>query len=909
MKRGTAVALSSFILCVLLHMPAYSQSSDLLPPDADWVSQTIKQLSLRDKVAQLVQVRVMGRYLHRQSSDFLRLAVEVQENKVGGVILFAGNVYESAVLLNRLQDISPLPLIVSADFERGVSFRIADTTSFPWTMAIGATGSEEYAFQQGAITAREARALGVHWIFAPVMDVNNNPDNPVINIRAYGEDPRLVARLGAAFIRGCQANGALTTAKHFPGHGDTATDTHIGLAVVPSDSARLESVELVPFRSAVEAGVDSIMTAHVAVPKMTGKPDIPATLSPEILTDLLRRTLNFKGLVVTDAMEMGGITTRFWTGEAAVRAFKAGADMILLPPDTTVAIDEIVRAVQRGEISEAQINTSLGRVLTVKTRLGLHRRRTVPVEQIDQVIAAPESLRVAQEIADHSITLLRDQNRMLPLNPLGTSRVFSLTLSSDLDAAPIFQSELRRRLPSVRTASADSRPAPQMVESIGKSAREADVIVCATVVRVVSGRGNVALPDSQRTLVERLISSGKPIIWVAFGNPYVLRLFPEVPGYMCTFSYSDVSQVAAAKALTGEIAISGKMPVSIPGLSRVGEGLQIPRLDLTLKAATGSSAAGLPRVREVLGSYIEQKVFPGASLFVGYKGSVVLESTPGGAGPDDAVYKLGSLSHMVGTTSGAMMLTESGRLLLGEPVQRYLPEFQGPGKNMVLVENLLAHTSGLPAVEPKSIDSATGFEAKLLARCAIPLEYEPGTQRRYSEVGMALLREILTRVAGKPLIAVLRERLFNPLGLKSVDAEFEVSPTRNMVAGARDLAVFAQMLLNRGWYDHRRIFSPATMDRFAGRANADRALGWDKPAAETWTARLFTPSAFGWIDPGGAMLWVDPEKQLFLVLLASRGSGDNRRFEEAAQAISEAAVRALSEPGAGAAKREAPERP
>ena len=549
-------------------------------PDKAWVDKTLKTLNLRDKVAQLIKIRVPGRFLHRQSREYLELESQIRRNHVGGVILFAGNIYESAILLNELQRMSQLPLLVAADFERGAAFRIADTTSFPWTMAIGATGAEEFAYQQGAITAQEARALGVHWVYAPVMDVNNNPDNPVINIRSFGEDPQLVARLGAAFIRGCRDNGVLSTAKHFPGHGDTATDSHIGLAVIPADLSRLDSVEFVPFRKAIEAGVDSIMTAHVAVPRVTGEPDIPATLSAKVLTDLLRKRLKFDGLVITDAMEMGGITTRYGTGKAAIRAVQAGADMLLLPPDTDAAIDEIVRAVGRGEISERRINQSVERILATKSRLRLNEGRTVPIEQIASIIATPENQRLAQEIADRSMTLVKDERHLVPIDPARPRKIFSLLLSTDLDTSPgaLFQTEMRRRFPSIETTSIDPRAPEDMVEKIFKSAARADLIVVSTLVRVITGAGGVGLPVKQRALLERLFQTGKPVIWVAFGNPYVLRGVPRAPTYLCTFSYADVSYIAAAKALSGEIPINGKMPVSIPGLAKVGNGLQVAAL-------------------------------------------------------------------------------------------------------------------------------------------------------------------------------------------------------------------------------------------------------------------------------------------------------------------------------------------
>jgi beta-glucosidase-like glycosyl hydrolase len=336
-----------------------------------WAAKTLQSLSLREKIAQLVQIRVPGKFLNRRSQEFQSIQDQIRANRIGGVVLFAGNVYESAILLNELQTISKVPLLVAADFERGLSFRIADTTSFPWTMAIGATASEQYAYQQGFVTGQESRALGVHWIFAPVVDVNNNPDNPVINIRSFGEDPTLVGRLGSAFIRGAKKAGVLTTAKHFPGHGDTSTDSHLGLAVVDSDLARLEAVEFKPFKDAIEAGVDSIMTAHVAVPKLTDLRETPATLSGKILTDILRNKLQFEGLIVTDALEMGGITNSYWCGLAAIRALQAGADILLLPPNATVAINEVERAVKRGDIPEDRINQSVRKILEAKSRMGL----------------------------------------------------------------------------------------------------------------------------------------------------------------------------------------------------------------------------------------------------------------------------------------------------------------------------------------------------------------------------------------------------------------------------------------------------------------------------------------------------------------------------------------------------------
>ncbi len=915
-------------------------------PDRGWVARALKKMTLREKVAQLVKIRVPGRFLNRRSPEYLEIEDQIRRNGIGGVILFAGNVYESALLLNNLQAASDIPLLVSADFERGASFRIADTTSFPWTMALGAAGSDEFAYQQGAITAREARALGVHWIFAPVVDVNNNPDNPVINIRSFGEDPALVARLGAAFIRGARDRGVMTTAKHFPGHGDTAVDSHIGLAVIPSDRARLDAVELVPFKSAIDAGVDSIMTAHVAVPQVTAEPGVPATLSPKILTDLLRDSLGFGGLIVTDAMEMGGITTKFWTGLAAIRALQAGADMLLLPPDNDVAINEVVRAVQRGDIPQDRIDRSVERVLMIKTRLRLHKERMVPIDRIDDVVASPESRKLAQEMAEGSMTLLRDRQQLLPLDVINPPRIYSLVLSSDLDASPgaTFQAEMRARFPAVRTASLDPRTPEDLVSGIVKNASEAELVVIATIVRVVSGKGNVALPPNQQAVIERILAAGKPVVWVAFGNPYILSLFPQLPTYMCTFSYSDVSQSAAAKALAGEIAIGGRMPVSIPGHSSVGEGLAVARRNMTLGVPSREKAelwaTAFQATRSMLESHVRDGAFPGAALIVGYKGEMVLEAYAGRFDYDagspavtgDTVYDLASLSKVIGTTSAAMMLAESGRLLLATPVQDYLPEFKGENKDRVRVEHLLRHASGLPAWGALYRESRNreDFLGKVYA---IPLEYEPGTRMVYSDFGMILLGEIIERASAASLDRLVAARLFGPLGMTSTlynpprallprippteddpwrrrvvrgEVHDENAAAMGGVAGhaglfgsARDLTRFAQMMLNRGIYDHVRVFKQETVDRYTGNtvgSAGNQALGWRKPSAANWTGAVFSPSAYGHTGFTGTSLWIDPQRQAFILLLSNRvhPTRQNQKIDEVRRGISESVMRVLS---------------
>jgi beta-N-acetylhexosaminidase len=835
-------------------------------PDKGWVSRTLKSLSLREKIAQLIQVRVQGKFINSHDPDFQAIKEQVMQTRIGGVVLFAGNVYESAILLNELQQSSKLPLLVSSDFERGASFRIADTTSFPWAMAIGATGSNDFAYQEGRITAQESRAMGVHWIFAPVLDVNNNPENPVINIRSYGEDPQLVARLGSAFIRGARDGGVLTTAKHFPGHGDTATDSHLGLSVVQSSLVRLEALELLPFRTAIAAGVDAIMTAHVAVPEVTGSAEIPATLSGKILTDLLRNSLKFPGIVVTDALEMGGVANRYWSGLAAVRAIEAGADILLLPANVATAVEEVERAVKRGEIPESRIDRSVEKILNAKSSLGLQINRIAPIGLIRAAVAEPHSLRLAQEIADHSITAVKDDQRLLPLNPLSEQKILSLVLASDVDSSPlsVFQSEMRRRFPSVRAMWSDSRISEELSGEIEKAVSQSDLILCSTLVRLVSGQSAISIPKKQRDIIEKLIASNKPLVWVAFGNPYVLRLAPQAGAYLCTYSYSDSSQIAAAKALSGEIAIGARLPVSISPLFKFGTGLQIPKLDMTLRMDSPSSVS-FDETKRILSSLIESEAIPGVAIVLGqrssiaweyYAGKVALSASSASVSLKTA-YALSALG-VVGTTSAAMLAVSSKDLILSAPVRDYLPE------------NLSADTKDLHIRDLFSRYSSAASNSDML-----------------------LLNEIVSRASGSSLDRFLSTRLFQPLGIgktTSLINSSKAGSNTRLLSSARDLAVFAQMLLNGGIYNYRRYFDRSILAQFT--EGNTPALGWSKPSVNSWTENLFSKAAFGHNAPSGSALWMDPEKQIFVVVLTNAPTKE--KAAEVQQKLIESLVRAVA---------------
>lgn len=581
----------------------------LTQTEEQWIERTLASLTLDEKIGQLFAVDGNAVFMNRESEEYRRLFHHIVDNKVGTVILFRSDVWASVILINRMQQSAPLPLLVSSDLEMGPGMRLDDTLWWAPNMAVAATGDTVWARKQGEATARQARAIGINWVYAPVADVNNNPDNPVINTRSYGEDPQMVARFVSAFVEGVQTEGALATAKHFPGHGDTATDSHIGLPVVDVSRERLDRVELVPFRAAIASGVGSIMSAHIALPQIepevaprvrpitetdrysTELPELtasnaqqitlPGTLSAKILTGMLRDDLKFKGLVTTDALSMAGIAARFDSGTSAVRAIKAGADIVLKSPDIDSAIAAIRQAVSRGEISRLRIDESVRRVLRAKAALGLNVRRTVPMDEVDRVVSSPESQRIAQEIADRSITLVRDERKLLPLDLIQKKRMLCVTLTDDEDRGVMlpFISELRRRELQVENLAYDNRSrfAEDDVTRLRSQLEHTDVVILAIAVRTRSGKGTVGLPGLGDALLKELIDSKLPVIAISFGNPYLLQAMPGVPVYLAAYSSVPISQSAAARAILGDIEIGGRLPVSLPGLYPRGHGIRVAR--------------------------------------------------------------------------------------------------------------------------------------------------------------------------------------------------------------------------------------------------------------------------------------------------------------------------------------------
>jgi beta-N-acetylhexosaminidase len=538
------------------------------------VERLLDSLPLRAKVAQLVMPWLAGSYAAFDDSAFVVAQRWVDSLQLGGIIVSVGSPLDVAMKLNRLQQRSPLPLLVAADLEAGASYRLNGATPFPTNMGVAATGSDQDAYEMGRITALEGRAVGIHLAFAPDADVNNNPSNPVINTRSFGEDPNLVGRLVAATIRGLQDNGMLATAKHFPGHGDTEVDSHLALPIIPARWDRLDTLELVPFRAAIEAGVALVMSGHLAMPGIASDPKRPATLDPAILTGILRDSLKFDGLVVTDALDMAGVVNAYGAGEAAVRAFLAGSDLLLMPADPAQALNAMTEAIETGRITYQRLDRSVRRLLWIKRRLGLFRRRTVPLDSIPQVVGGAGFLRTARDIAQRAVVLVSDSLGAVD-SLRARPRTIALVTYGEENAGTVGNTLLKQLRSAGHTVTLFRLwPAsgPASFDSVRVLTRRSRYTLFALSVKVTTAKGSIGLAEPVAKLVDE-VSRRRRTVVLSLGSPYIGLQIPHLRSYLIAWSANGLAEWASARALSGQAAITGRLPVRLPPRYPLGHGL------------------------------------------------------------------------------------------------------------------------------------------------------------------------------------------------------------------------------------------------------------------------------------------------------------------------------------------------
>jgi beta-N-acetylhexosaminidase len=923
-------------------LPGAGSMSPRAPLSAEgrrWVENTLASLSLRDRVAQMVMVWVLGDYTSTTDSTFAEARRWVAEDHVGGVVMSLGSPIEVAAKVNDLQRASKVPLIVASDLEPGLGrleggafypyqYTGGSATILPNAMAIGATGREANAEEAGRITGQEAHAIGIHLVFAPVVDVNNNPANPVINTRSFGEDPAAVSRMSAAFVRGLQSAGVAATAKHFPGHGDTDTDSHLALPVVRSDRARLEAVELAPFRASIEAGIAGVMTAHIALPAISHD-SIPATLAPAIMSGLLRDTLAFRGLTITDALTMQGIGKGYNADQSSVLSVLAGNDILLMPTDVKAAINAVVSAVERGQISAERIDASVRRLLEWKVRTGAVRRPIVALDSLRAIVGSGANRAASRRIAQEAVTLVRDQQDLVPVRDAAPTVIVTYTTEIDQIAGREFVAEYRRAgraARNVRVTPATARP------QLDSAVRANERVVIHTNIRAVEGEGKQVLAPQFSAWLDSL-AQVRAVIVIANSNPYIIREVPHVGSYMVTFGRGPALEQAGARALAGAAAIGGRTPVTLPGFFQRGEGLSraanpagvisaapspaaAPPGDMTLPAASAPSWTAKLRdtLRSVIDAAVRDSAFPGAFVVVGNKDGIIaqygagrIDWNPAAPTPDArTIWDMASLTKVVALTSSMMQLAERGRVALDAPVQRYLPAWTGPNKDRVTLRQLLTHSAGLPAWRPL-YKEATDPESALRLAYATPLDTLPGVRMVYSDIGAILLGEVVRAVSGERLDAYAAKNVFGPL--RMLDTRFlpaaadsgriaptEIDPWRQrhlrgevhdenafalggvsahagLFSTGADLARLARAYLNGGQLDGARIWTAATIRDFTTVQDSTfsgRALGWETPTGTNSAGRLMRRPAFGHTGFTGTSIWIEPAHDVFVILLSNR---------------------------------------
>ena len=893
-------------------------------PPTPWTDSVLPTLSLRAKAAQLV-VRWIPGNAEPDSKAALAARDWVASDSIGGVIVGPGTAAQLARTTNALQRAAALPLFVAADVEFGAGQRvIPEGTSFPYEMGIAATRDTSFACAMGRITAQEARAVGINWTLTPDVDLNTRPDNPSIGVRAFGADAPTVERFALPYIRCAQANGVLTSVKHFAGLGAVAVDTHVERAILDSSRARLDSAELRPFRSAAAIGVSSIMSGHVALPALTGD-STPASLSAALLQGVIRREWKYDGLIVTDALSMKGVGDA-GPGPAAVRALLAGNDVLLDPTDHRAVIDAVVAAVNAGTITQARLDSSVRRVLRAKERLGINVARTVDSAGVAAAFHRPENDSLATEIARQSMVLARDRGNAIWRLQRASSVLAIVYLDEGKEPYPgshpgdAFTTELRALLKArhqtLATLTLTPKSTDAAVRAASARAADAEAVVVAHYARPVPAKGYAGVPPRIAAMTQRIIRANPNAIVVALGDPYMVRQFPAVNSYLLAWNpLSPWSERAAAEAVAGR-----------------------PSRDSEVARRVADT------VRAVLTRFQADSAFPGAYAVVGTHDRILASIGVGHVNWDDSpeptdstLWDLASLTKVVGMTSAMNQLVAEGKVKLDAPVQRYLPTWKDPKrwkgakKRSVTVRDLLTHQSGLPAWRPLHKEGVNPDSALRLVY-ATPLDTAPGVRMVYSDLGAILLGQIVEKVSHEKLDAYLRRHVWRPLGMRDTQYKPDssllprIAPTEydsfrqrliwgtvhdenaaalggvaghaGLFSSARDLSRFAQMYLNFGTLDGTRVLDRNTILQFQrtrDSAFSNRAIGWEKPTGGNSAGRRMSPAAFGHTGFTGTSIWMDPANDVFVVLLTNRvnPTRQNNRVGPARVAVADAALSVL----------------
>jgi len=777
------------------------------------IDSLLNKMTIRERVAQMIMPWAGGNFTSDSSREYKRIKYLVEDLKVGGLIFFKGDITNEAIIINKAQSLAEVPLLISSDFERGLAMRLTDATEFPYNMALAATGNPLFAQEMGKVISLESRAIGIHQNYAPVADINNNADNPIINIRSYSEDKNIVAEFCEAFIKGSIKGRMISTVKHFPGHGNTQVDSHQDMPVISGTREELFENELDPFIHAIKTGVHSVMIGHLSVPAF--EPErIPATLSKKIITDLLKEELNFKGLIVTDAMNMNAVTKYYSAAEAAVMAVKAGNDIILMPPDEDIAVFSVADAVYKGEIPVERINESVRKILAAKIWTGVDKERMTNIEQLPFIVGSRKNVFLAEEIAEKSITLIKNDDNLIPLDPEKFYTTAVISVTDNVSEGEFFNELADQEFGYIKTISLGKMSTEKDYEEAVNTARSSDIIIIPSFIKVKAYAGSVKMLPEQADLINKILKLNKPSVIISFGNPYLLSMFPDCKTYITAYGDAAVSQKAAVRAITGKSDITGVLPISIPGtgFSR-GSGINISR-NVLIPDAEGYD---LPEAAKIISGGLQNKIFSGASLLVSMDGKVIYNNGFGRTDFNDKVplvnkefiYDQSEITYLA-ATAAAMVLCTEGKI---SPEDKLLDHMSDIKNNNLLVKDLFVPFDN-------NEDSSAGSENIYINTADV-------------------LQKLIEKVSGTSLDKFLHKKIFKPLNMKRTafnppkEFWFYVLPTKNdfhrrykgvvydddafsmhgvtghagLFTTPEDMAVFLQMLQQKGRYGQKQIIS------------------------------------------------------------------------------------------------------
>ena len=919
---------SLLILLTLTSCSTFTRTQD----PTNWAEKTLSQLSLREKIGQMMVYRMNMRLKDVSLEKWKEINSLIASDGIGTIHLWYGDASSSIALMNKMQTLSKVPILFDADIEYGLNQRFPSGTDLPPLMAIAATSNTNNAYQAGKIIAKEARAVGVHWNLSPVVDVNNNPLNPIINTRSFGENPNGVSEFGFSLMKGLQDHGMLATAKHFPGHGDTETDSHSSLATIPSDSSRLWSVEISPFQAMSDAGVDAIMVAHVQAPDYQPEADKPSSMSPFWIQSILREKIGFKGVVITDAMSMGGISKNFSAAFALIETIKAGSDVIIQNDNLKGSIDTIEKAVNDGEISIHRINESVLKVLKMKEKVGLFKSTKISLDSYYNSFQKKEHKIIAKQVAQEAITCVKYDSSIFPFstNNRETLYVIDIYDSRNNHEMSSVTKGLKKSGLKIKSLQIDESDSKVVLNALLNEIPENALVLVNAFANPQAKKDRIFLPRNEAEFLRDLMHKTDRIVLASLGTPYLIQDFPAILVYLCAYKSNSVMQNALVNALLGRAIISGELPVTIPGVAKIGDGIRVEKTKQNYSKNLFTKGKEIIQVlpkemgvkpkilNQLLDEAVQDNAWPGGVLLASKDGKIFFKEAFGyhtykkiRETRTSDIFDLASITKVIATTSAVMKLVDTQKINLDDPVVKYLPEFNGKQKKFynqkssITVRNLLTHTGGLPAFK-----HYFKMEGTKQTRLDSVFNTEPifgiGDTSLYSDVGLITLGKLIERISGISLDLFVDSLVFEPLGMSSTlyrppneklhrIVPTEISPEGQLIHGfvhdenayslggiaghaglfstAKDLSRFSQMMLNKGIYGWTRIFKPETVELFTQRANvvdgSSRCLGWDSPSDEASGGVYLSDSSFGHTGFTGTSLWIDPDNKIIIILLTN----------------------------------------